>query len=139
MQLRHACPSLQQQFPDLIFLVMSCSKHMLTEAKRLQQFFRVSQNKTKLTSVTEPEPQMLLPSQLHCLVMCHEQTHDVGNVMQVLEWSATQQLLPRAGRFASFPDWRTAVNKRSSAVQYLEPFLQDLLGSLTSGDASQVL
>lgn len=68
-----------------------------------------------------------------------EQTHDVTELSQVLEWSVTQQLLPRAGRFASFPDWRTVVNKRSSAVQHVKPFLQDLLGSLASGDTSQVL
>lgn len=60
-------------------------------------------------------------------------------LLQVLEWSATQQLLPRAGRFASFPDWRTVVNKRALAVQHVEPFLQDLLGSLASGDPSQVM
>ncbi|KAL3146558.1 hypothetical protein ABBQ32_000799 [Trebouxia sp. C0010 RCD-2024] len=58
-------------------------------------------------------------------------------LFRVLEWSATQQLLPRAGRFASFPDWRTAVNKRASAVQHVTPFLQDLIICLTSDDASQ--
>ena len=57
---------------------------------------------------------------------------------QALEWSATQQLLQGAGHFGSFQDWRTAVNKRSSAVQHVKPFLQDLLGSLASDDASQV-
>ena len=58
--------------------------------------------------------------------------------MQVLEWSATQQLLPKAGRFHSAADWRATVNKRMGAVHQVRPFLQDLLQGIAASDSPQV-
>ncbi|DBB06880.1 hypothetical protein WJX82_003376 [Trebouxia sp. C0006] len=55
----------------------------------------------------------------------------------VLEWSATQQLLPKAGRFHSAADWRATVNKRMGAVHQVRPFLQDLLQGIAASDSPQ--
>ncbi|KAL0028141.1 hypothetical protein WJX77_009663 [Trebouxia sp. C0004] len=55
----------------------------------------------------------------------------------VLEWSATQQLLPKAGRFHSAADWRATVNKRMGAMHQVRPFLQDLLQGIAASDSPQ--
>ena len=112
---------------------------MLAQARLLQQLFKVSKDSIGMDSLRisaiidkSQATERLFQECLAC------RDTQLRFQPQVLEWSATQQLLPRAGRFASFPDWRTAVNKRSSALQHVTPFLQDLLAKGMPGGSSQV-
>ena len=47
--------------------------------------------------------------------------------------------MPKAGRFHSFADWRTTVNKRLGAMQHTQPFLQDLLQGVAASNSTQVV